>query len=90
MIYRVLLGVAIVHVLMVGCVQSPSEQPDLEATIQAGIRQALLEQITPTPTPTPVGSQGYANGIRWGTSTATPGQAFQVGDFTPHFTSAQV
>lgn len=53
MIYRVLLGVAIVHVLMVGCVQSPSEQPDLEATIQAGIRQALLEQITPTPTPTP-------------------------------------
>ena len=53
MIYRVLLGVAVVHVLMVGCVQSPSEQPDLEATIQAGIRQALLEQITPTPTPTP-------------------------------------
>jgi PGF-pre-PGF domain-containing protein len=45
---------------------------------------------TATPTPTPVGTQGYANGIRWGTTVVSSSSSFQIGDFTQYYSSAQV
>ena len=45
---------------------------------------------TPTLTPTPVGSIGYSSGLRWGTSTASPNNVFQIGDFVQFYSIASL
>ena len=62
----------------------------LQLTVGAAPTPTPTPTPTATPTPTPVGTQGYANGIRWGTTVVSSSSSFQIGDFTQYYSSAQV